>query len=109
MDYFRSIQDLVKKSQLYVLGGSVIFDDEGVNRNRVINFDAQGNVMNYYDKMHMFSCRLKDIVIDEEDLCVPGKSPTLVELAPFKIGLSVCFDLRYPELYQITAGAGPMF
>ena len=98
--YFRTLQDMVRKYQLYTLGGSVIFDDEGVGRNRVINFAPDGTVIGHYDKMHMFSCNLETLVVDEEDLCTPGKTPLLVDLAPFKIGMSVCFDLRYPQLYQ---------
>ena len=107
---FRSIQDLVRRHQLAVLGGSVIFNDGEVVCNRVINFDGDGNVINYYDKMHMFSCRLTDrsppLVIDEEQLCVPGKTPMTTCLGPFKIGMSVCFDLRYPPLYQNYRKAG---
>ena len=102
-EYFHSLQRIVKKYQLYTLGGSVIFDEGGVSRNRVINFSPNGEVINYYDKMYMFSCHLEDreppLIIDEENFCVPGTRPVLVDIAPFKIGISVCFDVRYPELY----------
>ena len=103
-EYFYSLQRMVKKYQLYSLGGSVIFDDETVSRNRIINFAPNGEVINYYDKMHMFSCHLEDgkssLIIDEEKFCVPGKRPVLVDIGPFKIGMSICFDVRYPELYR---------
>ena len=102
-DHFRSIQNLVKEYGLYLLGGSVIFDEEHVNRNRVINFSPEGEVLNYYDKINLFSCHLKgerSLVIDERDLSTPGDKPVLLDVGSFRIGFSVCFDLRFPNLYR---------
>lgn len=102
-DYFHSIQNLVKESGLYLLGGSVIFDEEGVKKNRVINFSPDGTVLNYYDKRHLFSCRLQredPLVIDEKKFVTPGKKLAWVDIGSFRIGFSVCFDLRFPSLYQ---------
>ena len=93
---------MIKEYGLYVLGGSVIFDDNGINRNRIINFSPEAEVLSFYDKIHLFSCRMgEELVISEGNFSTPGKIPVCLDLGPFKIGMSLCFDLRYPELYWL--------
>ena len=71
-------------------------------------FDSNGRVVGRYDKMHLFDMDLGP----GERYCEsagtrPGNSPRLVPLAGIPVGLSVCYDVRFPELYRclVTEGA----
>lgn len=102
--FIESISELAKKYEVYLLGGSVVFDDNGTYRNRVLNFDPTGIQLNHYDKIHLFACDVqtpeKRIKLREADLYTPGSTPQTVTVGDWKIGLSVCFDLRFPMMYQ---------
>lgn len=97
-EHLAKIKKLAIDSGLDLLGGSAATLVEGKVINRVYNISAQGEVWPGYDKMHLFSCKLKDKTIDEADIYTPGTTPQLISYAGFKVGLGVCFDIRYPEM-----------
>lgn len=72
--------------------------------NRSFNFDSAGREIATYDKIHLFSCDLSRhqsrTVIDETTIYACGTEPKIFALGDFKIGLSICFDLRFPEMYR---------
>jgi len=105
-EHFKNIQNLAKKYSLYILGGSAAtrVGDKVVNRN--YNFDPEGLLIGIYDKRHLFSCDLGTKVVDEGDLFAAGDKESLIEVGPLKIGLSICFDLRFPAVYQSYKKAG---
>lgn len=102
------LSELAKKYNTNIIGGSFITEvnskQETVNRNSahqkyyntcpVIN--RQGELVATYNKMHLFSyygCL-------EGSYVSPGQNPVLVDLDGVKIGLSICYDIRFPELYR---------
>ncbi|TDJ03671.1 MAG: carbon-nitrogen hydrolase family protein [Deltaproteobacteria bacterium] len=105
-EHFKNISNLAKDHALYILGGSAAtkLGDSIVNRN--YNFDPEGKLIDFYDKRHLFSCDLGTKVVDERDLFSAGSEEKLIEVGAFKIGLSICFDLRFPELYSSYKRAG---
>lgn len=99
--HFEKLQNLAKEFQIALLGGSVCYEGEkGEVLNRSLNFDEAGNDLGHYDKIHLFRCNLPDKKVNEGELFTEGKRSRLIEWGPFKIGLSICFDLRFPRLYQ---------
>ncbi len=90
------LSGLAKKLDINIIGGSYITD--GRNTCSVIN--RKGELVAQYDKMHLFR------VDGEEKYITPGKNPVLVEIEGIKIGLSICYDIRFPELYRAYAAAG---
>ena len=63
-------------------------------------FDDQGQQVARYDKIHLFGLDLGNEHYHEETTIEPGKDVVVVE-SPFgRIGLSICYDLRFPELYR---------
>jgi predicted amidohydrolase len=98
-EHFQNIRNLAKDHSLYILGGSAAtrVGDSIVNRN--YNFDPEGKLIDFYDKRHLFSCDLGSKVVDEGDIFTPGMEEKLIEVGPLKIGLSICFDLRFPEVF----------
>lgn len=99
---FENIRQIAQEHGLYLLGGSVAYAlTEGKVVNRALNFDPNGNLLSFYDKINLFSCDFvregKRKVIDEGDIYTPGNLPLLASAGPLKIGYGICFDLRYPQ------------
>ncbi|MFW1677974.1 carbon-nitrogen hydrolase family protein [Pontibacter sp. JAM-7] len=71
-------------------------------RARCLVFDPQGNLQASYDKIHLFDVDVADAQgsYRESDLIEPGETLQVVKLDRFSLGLSICYDLRFPELYQ---------
>ena len=108
-EHYQKLQQLAKDFQVYLLGGSVVYlDEEKVVRNRSLQFSPTGEEMGFYDKIHLFRCDLPEKKIDESLQYTPGKNPLLLKLPlnegdgeeSVHLGLSICFDLRYPQMYQ---------
>jgi len=103
-EHYQNIAKLATDFNLYILGGSAATLVDGKVMNRSYNFDPQGNLIAYYDKINLFSCDLSkhssNTVIDEGRVYTSGNTPKLMKVGDYTIGLSICFDLRFPELYR---------
>ncbi|NCT56533.1 MAG: carbon-nitrogen hydrolase family protein [Legionella sp.] len=70
-------------------------------------FDANGRQVARYDKMHLFDVHVSDSeVYEESKTCVPGKTPVVIDTPIGRLGLSVCYDVRFPELYRELVNQG---
>lgn len=97
-EHFVNIQNLCKKYKLGILGGSVAYlDEKGIVRNRSLNFDQQGKLIGEYDKTHLFSCQLKERVVDEGDVYTAGDKPLILNIDGIRVGIAICFDLRFSK------------
>ncbi len=109
-EHYLEIQNLAKNSGLYILGGSAATNVDGKIMNRSYNFAADGSEIALYDKINLFSVDLSkhtsQTVIDESRVYTAGKTPQMIDLCDFKIGLSICFDLRFPELFRSYSSQG---
>ncbi|MDP0589220.1 MAG: carbon-nitrogen hydrolase family protein [Candidatus Endonucleobacter bathymodioli] len=97
----------------WVVGGTVpyLHQHEKKCRASCFVYDPQGNERVRYDKIHLFDARVVDGrgVYQESDDYLPGDTPTTISMegAPFRcLGLSVCYDLRFPELYRALVDLG---
>lgn len=103
-EHFLAIQNLAKKHKIALIGGSAATKVGSQIVNRIYNFDGTGKSLGHYDKIHMFKCLIKKdaktIDIDESRVYSSGNRLQVIEHDQFKIGLSLCFDLRYPQMYQ---------
>jgi deaminated glutathione amidase len=103
-EHYQAMRALASDSGLYILGGSAATLVDGKVMNRSYNFDPQGNEIATYDKMNLFAVDLSkhpsNTVVDEARVYTAGKTPKMIDLMGFKIGLSICFDLRFPELFR---------
>jgi predicted amidohydrolase len=109
-EHYENIRKLAVDSGLYVLGGSAATLVNGKVMNRSYNFSPDGKELLTYDKMNLFSCDLSkhpsNTVIDEGRVYTAGSTPQILSLEDFKIGLSICFDLRFPELFRSYSHQG---
>ena len=103
-EHYEAIRSLATDSGLYILGGSAATNVNGKILNRSYNFGPDGTELMIYDKMNLFAVDLSKhpshTVIDEARVYTPGNEPKILPLDSFKIGLSICFDLRFPELFR---------
>lgn len=99
-----SIVKLARENEVFLIGGSVAFKsgDEVLNRAYVIS--PEGEILSSYDKMNLFSCHIikdgEETILDEGNVYTGGSRPQVYRLDDWTIGLSICFDLRFPELYR---------
>lgn len=78
--------------------------------NRCIVLSSEGSEMGYYDKLHLFDVAIKDGQDYKESRNVlPGRKAQLVSTPWGDLGLTICYDIRFPELYRTLAQAGAVF
>lgn len=105
------LQALARECGVWLLAGSLTLRTEGERiANRSYLLDSNGRVVATYDKIHMFDCVLPDgRAIRESSAYLPGKHAVLAHTPWGKLGLTVCYDLRFPQLYRALARAGAWY
>jgi len=96
------LSDTAKKHKIWLVGGSVplVASVPGKVRNSCLLYDDKGELAARYDKIHLFGLDLGNEHFHEETTIEPG-GEVVVANSPFgRLGLSVCYDLRFPELYR---------
>jgi len=90
-----------------LVGGSISERREGREKlsNTSLAFGPDGELLGVYRKIHMFDVEVGGHVYKESEAEEPGEEPTIVD-ADWPIGLTVCYDVRFPELYRILALEG---
>ncbi len=103
-EHYQRIQNIAMKHQLYLLGGSAATAENGKVLNRSYNFSPKGELIQFYDKINLFAVNLKEkeesAVHNESTIYQSGKDLKTFDLAGFKFGLTICFDVRFPELFR---------
>jgi predicted amidohydrolase len=91
-----------------LVGGSIAERREGRDKlaNTCVVFDPDGEVAAVYRKIHMFDVEVGGVVYRESEIEEPGDGPVSCEVEGWRLGLTVCYDLRFPELYRILAVEG---
>ena len=98
----KMLREIAVKYNTNIIGGSFIrkYDNKFYNSCPVIN--RQGEVVAIYDKNHLFSYYGDN----EGGIITAGSNPVMVNLDGIKIGLTICFDIRFPEIYRAYRKAG---
>jgi predicted amidohydrolase len=106
-----TLRDVARKLAIYVHVGSLAIKaspEKAANRSFLI--DRRGDVAARYDKIHMFDVDLADgESYRESNTYRPGELAMLADLPWGRLGLTVCYDLRFPALYRALAEAGASF
>ncbi len=69
-------------------------------------FDPQGELQAAYRKIHLFDCDVPEASLRESATVMPGREIVRTEADGVPLGLSICYDLRFPELFRILALGG---
>ncbi|AWU98179.1 carbon-nitrogen hydrolase family protein [Burkholderia sp. JP2-270] len=98
----RFLADAARRHGIWVIGGTLPLKAPEPDRvlNTTLVFDPSGNEAARYDKIHLFNFEKGDESFDEARTIRAGDTVVTFD-APFgRVGLSVCYDLRFPELYR---------
>ena len=108
--YLLGIKRLAKKYKKWILIGSLIIKNKKKLLNRSVLVDDKGKIKTFYDKIHMYDARLsKSEKYFESKTFRPGKNIKVVKLPWGKLGLSICYDLRFPNMYRKMSKKGAIF
>lgn len=105
----RDVGRIARQHGLWIfLGSHAVYDQVAQKMaNRSLVFDPHGQVRASYDKLHMFDVKLADgTQIEESRHYRPGDKAVVVTTPWCRVGLSVCYDLRFPHLYRTLAQTG---
>lgn len=96
------LKNLAKRYEFNIIGGSFITEDNGKYYNTCPVISKEGELITTYSKNHLFSY----YGCDEGKFVSVGESPVMVELEGIKFGLTICYDIRFPEIYRAYRLAG---
>ena len=96
------LAESAKRHAIWLLGGTIpIRTTDGSHvRNASCMFAPDGTLAVRYDKMHLFAYNNGREAYDEGTVLEAGTTPVSMELHGLRVGLSVCYDVRFPELYR---------
>lgn len=96
-----------KNNSVQVLIGSLGILENQETYNRSFLLDQTGDIVARYDKLHLFDINLGgDVWFKESDTFAPGEHAVLAPCMGAFAGLSICYDLRFPQLYRAYAQSG---
>jgi predicted amidohydrolase len=98
-----------KNNKVWIVGGTIPIECNDKNKIKAASlvFDDTGKCVARYDKIHLFDVVLSDKEIyRESDTTEPGNSLSIIDTPFGKIGLAVCYDLRFPELFRCFFNKG---
>lgn len=96
------LSNTAKKHGIWIVGGSapLACADPGRVRNSSLVYNADGELAARYDKIHLFGFQMGEERYHEAGTIEPGATPVTVDTPFGRLGLSICYDLRFPELYR---------
>lgn len=99
-----------RELQLYILPGSLRSLSGGTKSGKCFNhavvFDPLGKRIADYRKIFLFKANLSDRRYDESELYDPGDSLTVLDIEGVRVGVAICFDLRFPEMFRALRKRG---
>jgi predicted amidohydrolase len=102
-----AMSDWARTHRVNLIGGSIAIVGEGDRVENVsLAYDRDGARVAAYTKIHLFDVEVGGISYRESDGTAPGSVPVVADLAGVRVGLTVCYDLRFPELYRTLALEG---
>lgn len=91
---FAEVREMAVHHQLYILGSCLSLLGEGQYGNTAVLFNPQGEIVAEYSKIHLFR------LMQEEQYLTAGDRLALVDSEWGKLGLAICYDLRFPEMFR---------
>jgi nitrilase len=87
---------------VWLVGGTLPVKTDGRDRvlNRCVVYAPDGSEAAHYDKVHLFAFDNGRESYDEGRTLLAGSAPVAVQAGSLRVGLSICYDLRFPELYR---------
>jgi deaminated glutathione amidase len=104
------LAETAERLQLWIIAGTIPLRVPGDARVAAASlvYDAHGKRAGRYDKIHLFDVEIPERAESyrESANMAPGKTPTVVDTPVGRVGLAVCYDVRFPELFRNLSAAG---
>src|SRR6202166_860751 len=104
------LSDTARQLKMWILGGTIVIRGDTGRRvaNSSLLIDAAGKRVARYDKIHLFDVTIpgRDEQYRESTHVMPGRETVISDTPLWKLGLSVCYDMRFPELYRDLVSKG---
>jgi predicted amidohydrolase len=99
---------IARRHKLHLhLGSLAVALPDGRFANRSVLFRPDGSIASTYDKIHLFDATLPGLKqYRESETYAPGDRAVLSEAPGFKLGFTICYDVRFPALHRVLAEAG---
>lgn len=93
---------IARDNNICLIAGSLPIKIENSPKcyNSSLIYDNEGNLIDYYHKIHLFKFDGRNFKFDEGITFAAGKKITIVEIAGFRLGIAICYDLRFPEMFR---------
>jgi predicted amidohydrolase len=103
-----AMREWARRHGVTLVGGSITERREGREKlsNTCLVFDPEGQLVATYRKIHLFDVEVGGVVYRESEAEEPGDEPIVADAEDWKLGLSICYDVRFPELYRILTLEG---
>jgi predicted amidohydrolase len=104
----QSFAAAARRHGIWLLAGSIPERSTQIGKcfNTSLLFDPQGQIAATYRKIHLFDVDIDAGSYRESDAVLPGETPIVARVGDHLLGMSICYDVRFPELYRLLALAG---
>jgi omega-amidase len=107
---FHALSSMAKEANAYLIGGSIPEADpqNGKYYNTSLTFSPSGELLATHRKVHLFDIDIPGrITFKESEVLSPGNNVTIIDFPEYgKVGIAICYDVRFPELAMIAARKG---
>lgn len=101
------LAEIAKENKVYLVGGSIPEEDEGKFYNSCVVFDPEGKMLLKHRKIHLFDISVPGkIHFQESETLSPGNSLSMFDTPFCRIGVGICYDIRFAELAQLYSRKG---
>ena len=105
----RALAELARSAEVFLVAGGFpeASNDPARPFNSALAYGPDGQLVTSYRKIHLFDVTLRDGTVHAESAgSTAGESLVTFDIGGFRVGLSICYDLRFPELYRGLVGLG---
>lgn len=96
------LTEIAALKKIFVLAGSIV--ERALNSAKAYNtsvlIDPKGKIISRYQKINLFDANLGRKMVNEARCFLKGKNAVMSQIQDFRVGMSICYDLRFPELFQ---------
>ncbi|KAM9958608.1 hypothetical protein ACTFIW_012197 [Dictyostelium discoideum] len=108
----KKLSETAKRNQIFLIGGSIPEIDKATGKiyNTCFIFNDKGEIVKKHRKIHLFDIDVPNkIRFKESETLTPGDSFSVVDIGYCKIGVAICYDIRFPELAMLYSKMGAKF